>query len=91
MSRHPASGEDGAASPVDTLNSAKYLGLLNLGVCSRSGVSFDQQDGLLLLPPDVHDPVDNDPFMRRAVENHVANACGGLPDRPNIQDITVPH
>jgi hypothetical protein len=91
MSRRPACGNYGVASPVDTLNSAKYLGLLNLGVCSRSGVSFDQQDGLLLLPPDVHHPVDYDARTRGSIEDYVANVYLGAAGRPHIQGIAIPH
>jgi len=91
MSRRPASGSDGTASPVDTLNSAEYLRLLHLRICLPDGVPFDQQSNPLALPANTHNSVHNDSAAGGAVEDDVVNVYRGVADRTHIQDIAIPH
>jgi len=91
ISRCPASGNDGAASPLNTHDPAQYLRLRHSRVWRSRGISLDQQDGLLTVCADAHGPMHNDPVVRRAVEDYVAKVNYRVLDRVHAKDIAVPH
>jgi hypothetical protein len=82
---------DSAASSFDTDYLAKYLRLQHLRVWCPGSISLDQQERFSTVPARTHDPMDDDPFERRTVQDHVANGYRGMPDRPYVQNVAVPY